>query len=109
MVLLKLSLLELDVEEKIVIHEDNQACMRYAKNSNFHGRAKHISIRYNFVKEFVNQEDVELVYCPSEKMKADIFTKGLSLKKFEELRRMINVYKETWRSIEGNEVSMKTQ
>lgn len=40
--------------------------------------AKHVSIRYTFVKEKVHHGDIKLVYCSTEKMTADILTKALS-------------------------------
>ena len=98
---------EFGFSDVVTVHEDNQACISFAKNSNFHGRAKHVSIRYNFVKDFVNRDSTKLVYCASESMRADLFTKALSLKKFEKLRSLIG-FRETWRSIEKKESLPKT-
>ena len=36
-------------------------------------------------------KDVCLVYCPTEKMEADILTKALPKPKFDELRRTMDV------------------
>ena len=70
-----------------IIYEDNQATISMTKNPQFHGRAKHIAIKYHFIREQVNGM-VKLNYCPTEEMTADILTKGLSRDQFVQLRRM---------------------
>ena len=60
-----------------VIFEDYQTAICMAENPQLHGRAKHIDIKYHFIREQVNSGTVELKYCQSEKMIADILTKGL--------------------------------
>ena len=74
-----------------VIHEDNQSAIAIAKNPQFHGRAKHIEIKYHFICEHIQKGSVELKYCPTEKMIADIFTKGLPQDQFKKLRDMAGV------------------
>ncbi len=49
-----------------VILEDNQSAICMAKNPQFHGRAKHIGIKYHFIREQVNSGTVELKCCPTE-------------------------------------------
>ena len=61
----------------ITIMEDNQSAIAMAKNSKFHGRAKHIDIRHHFIREKVNDGDIQLLYCPTGDMVADMLTKGL--------------------------------
>ena len=43
-----------------IIFEDNQSSISMAKNPQFHGQAKHIEIRYHFIREQVNSGTVEL-------------------------------------------------
>ena len=52
------------------------------KNPQFHGRAKHISIKHHFIRQQVAQGSIVLEYCPTHKMTADILTKGLSREDF---------------------------
>ena len=73
------------------INEDNQSAISMTKNPQYHGRAKHISIKYHFVREQVENAVVILKYCPSENMLADMFTKGLNRDRFCKLREMIGV------------------
>ena len=74
-----------------VIHEDNQSAISLARNPQFHGRAKHIDIRHHFACEKVNDGTVELNYCPTNDMVADMLTKGLSGVNFERVRKMAGV------------------
>ena len=39
---------------------------------------KHVDIRGNFIRDHLKTKGVELIYCPTEEMIADIFTKALS-------------------------------
>ena len=72
--------------ETITIYEDNQSAISMAKNPQFHGRTKHISVKYHFIREQVDKKAVELKYCPTEEMVADMLTKGLAKEQFQKLR-----------------------
>ena len=74
-----------------VINEDNQAAIRISKNPQYHGRAKHISIKYHFVREQVNNNVIELKYCPTEDMIADMLRKGLNKLKTMKLRELVGM------------------
>lgn len=54
-----------------------------AKNSQFHKRTKHIEIKYHFIRDQVEKRAMELKYCQTGDMIADMFTKGLKQDKFE--------------------------
>lgn len=49
-------------------------------------RAKYVDIRYHFVKHLVDEKEIELSYCPTADMVADVMTKPLTQARFEELR-----------------------
>ena len=74
--------------EPMVINEDNQAAISMAKNPQFHGRVKHVDIKYHFVRELVENGQVRLTYCPTENMIADMLTKGLTKDKLCKIRNM---------------------
>ena len=54
------------------IFEDNQSAICLAKNP--HGRGKHTGIKYHFIREQVGKATVELQYCATEEMVADMLT-----------------------------------
>ena len=58
------------------------------KNPVGHARTKHINIRYHYICEVVQNGIVDLLYCPSEEIKADIIkllTKPLPRERFKML------------------------
>ena len=59
------------------ILEDNQSAISMAKNPQFHGRTKHINIKYHFIREQIANGTICLKYCPTEDMLADLLTKGI--------------------------------
>lgn len=69
-----------------IVFEDNQSAMAMCRNPQFHGRSKHIDIKHHFVREQVASNNIELVYCPTKEMTADMFTKGLAREQFCALR-----------------------
>lgn len=52
------------------------------KNPHFHGCVKHIDTRHHFICEQVLNRKINLEYCPTEDMTADILTKGLNRELF---------------------------
>ena len=74
-----------------VIHEDNQSAIAIAKNPQFHSRTKHVDIKYHFVRELVEDGIIQLSYCESGNMMADILTKGLAAPQHNKLRTGLNI------------------
>ena len=50
--------------EPFTIYEDNQLMISMAKNPQFHGRSKHVAIKYRFIREHISDVFVRLEYCP---------------------------------------------
>jgi len=75
------------------IYQDNQAAMKLAMNGRSNSsRTRHIKIRYFFVKQFLDTGELQLVYCPTDKMVADILTKPLQGDLFARARDMLLGY-----------------
>ena len=66
------------------IHVNNQGCIALAHNPVNHSRAKHIDIRHHFICEHVASKEVNLRYVSTKDMLADMFTKQLPCKAFEQ-------------------------
>lgn len=69
--------------EPTLIHCDNQSCIKLSENLVFHGRSKHIDIRYHHVRDCVQRRIAMLQYISTEEQDAGILTKALSRGKFE--------------------------
>ncbi|GJV85600.1 retrovirus-related pol polyprotein from transposon TNT 1-94 [Tanacetum coccineum] len=67
---------------KIPLYCDNKNAIALCCNNVQHSRAKHIDVRYHFLKEQVENRIVELYFVRKEYQLADIFTKPLSQKRF---------------------------
>lgn len=61
----------------ITIKCDNQAAIRLSKSEIVNERTKHIDVKMHFVRDLVRKRMVDVVYCPSDKMLADLLTKVL--------------------------------
>ena len=80
-----------EVVGAIIIQEDNQSAICMAKSPQFHGRAKHIDIKFHFVPEQASEGKIKLEYCQTGDMIADMLTKGLSNVRFSKLRSLAGV------------------
>jgi hypothetical protein len=56
-----------------------------------HSRTKHIDIRYHFLRDHQQKEDIEIAYVSTHNQLADIFTKPLDEKIFSKLRNELNI------------------
>ena len=76
-----------------VIFEDNQGTIAVACQDpgTVSSKTKHIAVRYFFIREHVECGDVEVIYCCTEEMIADIFTKPLGNIKFLKFRKMLGI------------------
>lgn len=86
-----LSELKRESTKPALIYEDNQAAICLSKNPQFHGRSKHIEIKYHFIRDQVKNGVINVKYCKTDDMTADIMTKGLYGERFSKLRRIVGV------------------
>lgn len=53
-------------EDGTEIFCDNIFSIALSKNPMFHGRSKHIEIRFHFIRELVENGDIKMEFCKSE-------------------------------------------
>lgn len=65
--------------EKTILYQDNMSAMLLEKNGRGSStkRTRHIKLRYYYVKQHVDNGDIEIVHCPTGIMWGDYFTKPL--------------------------------
>eukprot|EP00121_Abeoforma_whisleri_P006484 Awhi_evm1s5900 len=73
----------------VIVNIDNQPAKHVALGHNGSKLARHIDIRYHYVKEILEDKSINLEYCDTDKMIADIFTKPLGKNKFEKFRERL--------------------
>ncbi|GKA31915.1 retrovirus-related pol polyprotein from transposon TNT 1-94 [Tanacetum coccineum] len=91
---------------KILLYCNNKSAIALCCNNVSHSRAKHIDVRYHFIKEQVKNEILELYFVRTEYHLADIFTKPLPRERFEFLIEnlgMKNMSRETLKSLAKEE------
>jgi hypothetical protein len=74
-----------------IYNQDNQSAMRLEKNGKKSEgqKSRHIDIRYFWIKDRLEKDNVKVMYCPTEAMLADFFTKPLQGNLFRRLREVI--------------------
>ena len=77
------------VQNPVLIFEDNQGTIALSKNPVNRSRAKHIDIRYHFIRSEIARGRVVVKYCPTENMVADIMTKPVTKVKLEKFKGFI--------------------
>ena len=85
-------LLEIDEGASSVIKcfEDNAACVALANNESL-GRAKHIAVRFHFVKELVKREEIQVIGIASQDMVADSLTKPVVKRRVADVCEQLKV------------------
>ena len=56
------------LDEHTTIFEDYQSTIAIVKSPQFHGKTKHVSIRYHFIRDEVTKGAVNVEYCPTTDM-----------------------------------------
>lgn len=82
-------------KEATILYCDNSSAIKLSKNPVFHGRSKHIHVRFHFLRELVEKGDIKLQHCKTEEQSADIFTKPLKTAAFMYLRSKIGIMSES--------------
>ncbi|GKC09550.1 hypothetical protein Tco_1001160 [Tanacetum coccineum] len=67
---------------KIPLYCEKKSAIALCCNNVQYSRAKHIDVRYHFIKEHVKNGIVELYFVQAEYQLADIFTKPLPRERF---------------------------
>ena len=72
---------------------DNKSTIALSRNHVFHKRSKHIDTRDHFIRELINNNEINMEFCRSENQFAYLFTKPMGKDLFELHRKNIGVCK----------------
>ena len=67
-----------EVRLPVVINVDNIGAIFMSENVSTTNRTKHVDVRYHFVREFIEDGFVKIVFVRSKENAADIFTKNVN-------------------------------
>lgn len=73
------------------IYCDKKSAIALTKNPVFHGRSKHIEIKFHYIRALVKEKDVAMEFCKSEDQVADILTKPLQAEPFYKLKHKLGL------------------
>ena len=85
--------MKVNIDGPVVVYEDNQRAIAIAKNEGYHSRAKHIYLRYQFIRDQVKNKVIQLEYIETKLQLADFLSKAISTKKFQFLVAKANIGK----------------
>ena len=77
--------------EKNILHQDNKSAILLETNGRKSAgkRSRALNIRYFFMTDQIEKGNVQVEYCPTDKMIGDFMTKPLQGSKFREFRRAV--------------------
>jgi hypothetical protein len=78
----------------IRIYADNQSAIKLIKTGESRNKTKHIDVKYHFVTDLEKKKIIEIRYCPTAEMIADVMTKPLGavkLKKHREACQLVDL------------------
>ena len=78
--------LRIPAEGATIINEDNQGCIRMIELDRSRPRTKHIDVCHHHQRDLRERGIIDVVYCPTGEMSADIFTKPLAKDPFMRCR-----------------------
>ena len=77
--------------EKITIFNDNQAAITTTKSNAYKGRAKHCEVHFQFTRQNIKKNGIEIKHIKSDDNIADILTKQVGPTKLKVLKTKMNL------------------
>jgi hypothetical protein len=77
--------------EPTLIYADNQAAIKLSDSGQFHTHTKHIDTRFHFIRQLVEDRQIEYRYISTHFNIADLFTKALPKEKHHALTQDLGI------------------
>ncbi|CAI7848781.1 unnamed protein product [Closterium sp. NIES-54] len=85
--------LDITIEGPTVVKSDSKSAIDLARNDNWHGRTKHINVKYHWVREQLEKQLFKFEFVPTEEQVADFLTKVLPRSNFEYCKEKVGMRK----------------
>ena len=73
------------------IHVDNNGCKSMSSNHRTDALTKHIDVKFHYTRDLVDENRIDIQYCPTNLMIADFLTKPTPARKFLWCRDALNI------------------
>jgi len=70
---------------------DSQSAIHLAKNQTHHERTIHIDVRYHFIREVLEREEINLIKVAREENVTDMFTKAVPMSKLHHCLKLLHI------------------
>jgi len=87
--------LEID-QDLLKTNYDNKSAIYLAKKQVYHVRTKNIDVRFHFVREILDKDDIELQRIHTRENPADMLTKIVPRVKFAYCRELLHIVQVAW-------------
>ncbi|MCO5579654.1 hypothetical protein L7F22_033511 [Adiantum nelumboides] len=78
-------------EETPMLHCDSQSAIQLAHNPVYHSKTKHVNVKYHFIREMVEDKQVQLVKFNITENPTDLLTKGFVGESFAHCRKLLGI------------------
>ncbi|KAA0059757.1 pol polyprotein [Cucumis melo var. makuwa] len=69
-------------QKSVKLYCENQSTIHLSKNQQYHGRTKHTNIKFHFIREQIEKQEVEVLKVQTSENAADMLTKVVTRMKF---------------------------
>ena len=78
-------------EDMPLLHCDSQSAIQLSKNPMFHAKTKHVDVRYHFIREVLEDKQIQLVKTHTSENPTDLLTKGLPKESFAHFCELMGI------------------
>ena len=83
---------ELGVSQGVItVFSDSQSAIHLTKNDAYHSKAKHISIKYHFIRDTIAAGDITVKKVHTSENPADTLSKSLPIAKFKHCLDLVSI------------------
>ncbi|UYV61670.1 hypothetical protein LAZ67_1005806 [Cordylochernes scorpioides] len=75
--------MKIDLKDRITVYCDSQNAISMIKSKNMKASTKYLNRKCHFIRQIVEDEEIEVLHVPSEEMKADHLTKSVDAVKIK--------------------------
>lgn len=75
----------------VTLYIDSRSAVDLARNPFFHGRSKHIDLRYHFIRDCVEKGLIIIKHIGTNDQRAHTLTKAMAVVKFKKMRGLLGV------------------